>query len=152
MSGHKTGGGGAAIAGAAMMLSLAAVPAHAWELPYGSDPLVPLGSYLESCTDARMWEGQLVADCRRSDGRWGKSALNDVDLCVDGIVNANGRLTCKYAQGSYGSESWPGYGSSRPRGQHYNYSDYYGYGRYPELLIPTEVVRHSGMISLTIPI
>src|SRR5258707_752932 len=62
MSGHMTGAGGAAIAGAAMLLSLAAIPAHAWELAYGSDPVVPLGSYLESCTDARMWEGRLVAD------------------------------------------------------------------------------------------
>ena len=115
-----------------MMLSLAAVPAHAWELPYGSDPIVPSGSYLESCTDARMWEGQLVADCRRSDGRWGKSALNDVDRCVGGIVNANGRLTCKDAPRSYGSERWPGYGSSNtygPGGQYYNFSDYYDYGR-----------------------
>jgi hypothetical protein len=132
MSSHITGAGGAAI-GAAMLLSLAAIPARASGLAYGSDPLVPLGSYLESCTDARMWEGRLVADCRRSNGRWGQSALNDVDRCVGGIVNSNGRLTCKYAQRNSGSERWPGYGSSytyRPRGHYYyDYSDYYGYGR-----------------------
>jgi hypothetical protein len=132
MSGHRIGAGGAAIAGAVMLLSVAPIPAHAWELPYGSDPVVPLGSYLESCTDARVWEGRLVADCRRSNGRWGQSAMNDVDRCVGGIVNANGHLTCRYAQRSYDSERWPGYGSSYtygPRGQYYDYSDYYGYGR-----------------------
>jgi hypothetical protein len=50
----------AAIAGAAMLLSFAALPAQAQG--------VPGGSYLQSCTNVRMFGDRLVAECRRADG------------------------------------------------------------------------------------
>ena len=104
----------AAIAGAAMLLSLAAAPAQAQG--------VPGGSYLQSCTNVRMHGDRLVAECRRADGSWDRSSLH-VGGCSGGIANTNGQLTCNY--------SGPGYGSSYgPReDRYYGYPRYYGYGR-----------------------
>ena len=89
----------------------------------------------------------VIADCRRMDGRWGRTALRDADRCVGGIANVNGRLTCTYAERSYGwnrerREEWrgysrgldegQGYGSSLeygPRGHYFGNRDYFGAGR-----------------------
>jgi CVNH domain-containing protein len=102
----------AAMAGAAMLLSTATIPAQAQG--------VPGGSYLQSCTNVRMHGDRLVAECRRMDGSWDRSALN-VGGCVGGIANTNGQLTCNYNN--------PGYGSSYDRNRYYGYPRYYGYGR-----------------------
>ena len=105
----------AAMAGAAMLLSVAAIPAQAQG--------VPGGSYLQSCTNVRMHGDRLIAECRRADGSWDRSALN-VGGCAGGIANTNGQLTCNY--------SGPGYGSSfdrAPPDRYYGYPRYYGYGR-----------------------
>jgi hypothetical protein len=108
----------AAIAGAAIVLSLAATPALAQ---------VPGGSYLRTCSDARMFGDRLVAECQTMDGGLRRTVLRDVDRCVGGIANMNGRLTCNYGE--------PGYGSSLDRdrssapSRYYGYPRYYGYGR-----------------------
>ena len=98
----------AAMTGAAIFLSLAAVPAQAQG--------VPGGSYLESCAHVRMFGDRLVAECRQMDGGWARTALGDVGRCVGGIANLNGQLTCNYGE--------LGYGSSYD--QHYRYLPYYG--------------------------
>ena len=106
----------AGIAGAAMLLSVAASPAQAQGMPGGS--------YLQSCTNVRMHGDRLVAECRRADGGWERTALN-VGGCAGGIANTNGQLTCNYSGG-------PGYGSSYDRpsqDRYYGYPRYYGYGR-----------------------
>ena len=102
----------AAIAAAAVLLSLGAIPAQAQ---------TPGGSYLQSCTNVHIFGDRVIADCRRMDGSWDRTALRDVDRCVGGIANMNGRLTCTYGE--------QGYGSSREYRPHGGYHEYYGYGR-----------------------
>jgi hypothetical protein len=72
------------LAGAAMLIAAVAAPAHAQN--------VPPGSYLQSCRNVQTQGDRVVADCRRADGSWGRTAL-DVDRCVGGIANMDGRLT-----------------------------------------------------------
>jgi hypothetical protein len=105
------------VAGAAMLLSFAAAPIHA----QGSPP----GSYLRSCTQVATRGDTLTADCRRTDGSWGRTALRDVGRCVGDIGNMDGQLTCNggargdwsrdrdYGQRQgYRHDRGPGYGSS----------------------------------------
>jgi hypothetical protein len=81
--------------GAAMLLSVAAAPLHAQGFPEGS--------YLRSCTHVAVHGDRLLADCRRTDGSWERTALRDVDRCVGDIGNMNGELACNRAGGNYGS-------------------------------------------------
>jgi hypothetical protein len=116
---NRMGGiGAAAIAGAAMVLSLATTPALAQ---------VPGGSYLRTCSDVRMSGDRLVAECQTMDGGWRRTVLRDVDSCVGGIANMNGRLTCNHGEPGYGS-SFDRDRSSAPS-RYYGYPRYYGYGR-----------------------
>src|SRR5260221_3542634 len=96
MKQYQSGGLGAAIAGAAMLLSLGAIPAHAQG---------PGGSYVGSCNNIQAFGDRLVADCRRMDGGWNRTALHDLGSCVGDIGNMNGQLTC--------NRSGHGYGTSR---------------------------------------
>jgi hypothetical protein len=107
-----------AIAGAAIVLSLAAIPALAQ---------VPGGSYLRTCSDVRMSGDRLTAECQTMDGGLRRTVLRDVDRCVGGIANMNGRLTCNYGESGYGS-SFDRDRSSAPS-RYYGYPRYYGYGR-----------------------
>jgi hypothetical protein len=100
------------IAGAAMLLSFAAAPAHA----QGGPP----GSYLRSCTHVATRGDTLTADCRRTDGSWGRTALRDVGRCVGDIGNMDGQLACNGGA--------RGYGSARDR--EYGQTPRYGYDRY----------------------
>jgi hypothetical protein len=105
------------LAGAAMLIAAVAAPAHAQN--------VPPGSYLQSCRNVQTQGDRLVADCRRTDGSWGRTAL-DVDRCVGGIANMDGRLTCNgndRSQGRSRDQNRRGYGSS------YGYGPQGGYGR-----------------------
>ena len=97
----------ATIAAAATLLTLAAMPARAQ---------APGGSYLETCAHVRSFGDRLIADCRRIDGGWNRTALRDVGSCVGGVANMNGHLTCNHARQYYGS-SW-----------RHDHNDYY-YGR-----------------------
>jgi hypothetical protein len=113
------------IAGAAMLLSAVAAPAHAQG--------VPPGSYLRSCQNVETQGDRLVADCRRTDGSWGRTALGDADRCVGGIANMDGRLTCNHADRGYGGSrdqdngQWRGY--DRGPGYGSSYGPPGGYGR-----------------------
>ena len=103
----------APIAAAALLVALATIPAHAQG--------VPGGSYLESCTNVQIFGDRVVADCRRVDGGWDRAVLRDVDRCVGGVANMNGRLICSYGERGYGVSR-----EYRPRG---GYHEFYGYGR-----------------------
>ena len=129
MKNYLAGIGGSAIAGAAMLLSLGTTPAHAQ---------MPGGSYLQSCTNVRAHGDRVVATCRRSDGGWQRTAINDVHSCNGGLANMNGQLVCGRGHGpAYGNRrhrDFDGYGSSyghradrpsRDHGWRGNY-DYYG--------------------------
>jgi hypothetical protein len=113
MKRYLPGAGRAPIAAAALLVALAAIPAHAQG--------VPGGSYLQSCTNVHAFGDRVVADCRRVDSGWDRTALRDVDRCAGGIANMNGRLTCTYGERAYGASR-----EYRSRG---GYNEYYGYGR-----------------------
>src|SRR5712691_4249156 len=98
------------IAGAAMLLSFAAAPAHAQG--------VPTGSYLHTCRHVATLGDTLTADCRRTDGSWGRTALRDVGRCVGDIGNMDGQLACNGGKRDYG---W--------RDRDYGQSPRYGYDR-----------------------
>ena len=69
-------------------LSIGAPPAFAGQLPQGS--------YLQSCRDARLVGGTLLAMCRQPDGEyWGTSGLAEIRNCVGDIVNRSGALDCE---------------------------------------------------------
>ncbi|HEX6442608.1 MAG TPA: hypothetical protein VF007_10505, partial [Stellaceae bacterium] len=58
---------------------------------------VPPGSYRQSCSDAHIERGALVATCRGEHGRMNRSSLADVGRCTGDIGNVNGVLQCNYA-------------------------------------------------------
>ena len=79
-----------------MVLSFAAVPLHA------DAQGAPQGTYLRTCTHVATRGDTLVADCRRTDGSWGRAVLRDLDRCVGDIGNMDGRLACNRGERSYG--------------------------------------------------
>ena len=59
-----------------------------------SDKL-PQGSYLQTCREATLKNGHLLAICQKSDGGWGPALLEKSSLPCDGdIKNNNGELLC----------------------------------------------------------
>ena len=133
MKRYLSGSAFAAIAGAAMLSPLAAAPASAQ---------TPGGSYLQTCTDVRTMGDRVVATCRRGDGSWNRTAINNIHNCVGGLANSNGRLVCgtrggdfnvgsRGRGGDYGrhdGRQWGGYGSSY--GPDQRWGQYYGGGGY----------------------
>ena len=116
MDKYRFGGRAATIAAAAVLLSLAALPARAQ---------APGGSYMATCTNIQGFGDRVIADCRRVDGSWNRTVMHDADSCVGGIANTNGHLTCNRGGGreyGYRNRNFEGYGSSRDWG----YRDYYG--------------------------
>lgn len=107
MKQYLTGAFCTAIAGAALALSLGINPAQAQRG----------GSFLRTCTNVRAYGDRIIADCRREDGDWNRTALRDVDSCVGDIANMDGNLTCSRGRegwrrdeyrgwGNYGSSGW----------------------------------------------
>jgi hypothetical protein len=95
MSRYLTGAIGAAVTGAALLLSVGVTPAHAQRG----------GSYLESCTNVRAYGDRIIADCRGMGGGWNRTVLRDADSCVGDIGNVNGNLRCN--RGRYGDrDQW----------------------------------------------
>jgi hypothetical protein len=58
----------------------------------------PQGSYLRSCTDARVEDRTLTAVCGVADGRKQMTTLTDVNRCVGDIGYDSGALTCSHGQ------------------------------------------------------
>jgi hypothetical protein len=84
-----------------------------WSLPAQAQGM-PQGSYLGSCSGARVEGDTLVARCRAVNGREQRSALAGVHRCVGDISNSNGSLQCNFGGRA---EAVPpreqGYGSGR---------------------------------------
>jgi hypothetical protein len=57
---------------------------------------IPQGSYLDTCTGARVEGDSLVARCHRSDGFERESALLNYRGCPGDIFNENGVLNCHF--------------------------------------------------------
>jgi hypothetical protein len=75
------------------------------------------------CTHVGVYRDRLIADCRRTDGSWERTALREVDRCVGDIGNMDGQLACNRADQSYGWSQGRGYGQPPGYGR-------YGYDRY----------------------
>jgi hypothetical protein len=107
-------------AGAAVLLSLAATPAHAQG-----------GSYARTCTNIQTYGGHVTADCRRMDGSWDRSTLHGAHRCAGGIANMDGQLTCNNGRHIGSSEydrGWQGHGYRRGYDRDYGYNG--GYDRW----------------------
>jgi hypothetical protein len=63
----------------------------AWRQPASR---LPGGSYLETCSHARMRGDMLTANCRTRRGDWVQSALPQAYVCR-GIDNIDGNLMCR---------------------------------------------------------
>jgi hypothetical protein len=57
-------------------------------------PSVPGGSYVQSCGNAHIVEGELFADCRRLDGSIRPSRMPAPYSCPGDIANLDGHLRC----------------------------------------------------------
>ena len=110
-----------------MLLSFAAAPVHA----QGGG--APPGSYLRTCRHVATYGDRLMADCRRTDGSWGRTALRDVDRCTGDIGNMDGQLACNRGERDYGwsrdrdSRQSPGYGYGYDRHDEPGYGSSGGY-------------------------
>jgi hypothetical protein len=110
--------------GAAVLLSLATAPAHAQGYPSGS--------YVRTCTNIQSYGGRVMAECRRMDGSWDRTALNGAHRCAGGLANMDGRLTCNNGRhvGSSKYDRWEGPGYRRGydhSGYHRDYDRWQGY-------------------------
>ena len=56
---------------------------------------LPVGSYVNTCTQAQMSGTTLVAQCKDRDGSYRQSFLSNPFNCAVGIENADGILTCR---------------------------------------------------------
>ena len=137
MSGFRSAAKEALVTAGAVGLLLSAAVVHGEDLPGGS--------YRRSCTNVARQDGAITADCRRADGAWERTRLDDVGRCMAGVSNLDGRLTCNAELRSYGwdrdreRDLWRGYSAERDfdRGLGYGSSnprelppsDYYSYGR-----------------------
>src|SRR5712691_2157904 len=79
-----------------------------WSLPAQAQGL-PQGTYLSSCSGARMEGDTLVARCRTRDGSEQRSALAGVNRCAGDIGNSNGSLSCNFGGRTQAVPVGPGY-------------------------------------------
>lgn len=57
-------------------------------------PLLPAGTYQQSCKDASVVDGNLVALCQTSDGQYRLTTLTSPQNCHGDIANSSGKLEC----------------------------------------------------------
>lgn len=55
----------------------------------------PMGSYMGTCRDVKMWAGWLKATCPDRNGRWAESSISPGWCTGRDIANADGKLTCR---------------------------------------------------------
>lgn len=80
------------------VVALVATPAISDTPPTGQ---VPQGSYLKTCTGAKMEGYTLYASCRKMDGAMMNASLDQANGCTGDVGNVNGILVCTGAVGSY---------------------------------------------------
>lgn len=61
---------------------------------YGYGGLPP-GDYKRTCENMRMEGNKLIGYCRKVDGGWRNTSLNNVNQCKTQIVNDDGNLRCQ---------------------------------------------------------
>jgi hypothetical protein len=83
----------------ALLIALLAVAL--WPLPAQAQNL-PSGSYQSSCQNIDADWKRLSAVCRKRNGQWNYSTLEDYRRCHGDIANFNGRLTCVGGDDGYG--------------------------------------------------
>src|SRR5439155_7984974 len=102
---------------------------------------LPQGTYLRSCSGARVEGDMLVARCRTADGREQRTALAQIGRCTGDIGNHGGVLVCNHADGApaYGQvlsergRAAPYYGAPPPAYGERGYGERgYGERRYGE--------------------
>jgi hypothetical protein len=100
---------------ASAMLAGAVIAGLSWLSPAQAQGMPP-GSYQQSCTDAHIERGALVANCRSEHGRMQRSVLADVGRCTGDIGNINGALQCNGAGGQMrgAATPTPGFGMQQP--------------------------------------
>jgi hypothetical protein len=64
--------------------------------PPGHAQGLPQGTYLDTCSGARVEGASLIARCRGADGMEQHSALLNFDRCAGDIANNNGVLSCNF--------------------------------------------------------
>ena len=79
-------------------VALLALPAIGDTPPTGKPPI---GSYQKTCKDYKMAGYTLNATCRKMDGSWMNSSLDQAHGCVGDVGNVNGILVCTGPVGSY---------------------------------------------------
>lgn len=57
----------------------------------------PSGSYAATCRNVRYDGDLLTASCKRRDGSWHNTYLDNADDCDANIVNNNGQLECGWS-------------------------------------------------------
>jgi hypothetical protein len=56
---------------------------------------LPPGNYQRTCENMRMEGNKLMGYCRKVDGGWRNTSLNNVNQCKTQIVNDDGNLRCQ---------------------------------------------------------
>lgn len=80
--------------GALALMALAGCLAFA---PAAQARLAPSGSYQATCRNVRFDGESLTASCKRRDGSWHNSYLDNADDCDASIVNNDGQLECGFS-------------------------------------------------------
>jgi len=62
---------------------------------------IPPGTYIQTCRNISASGNRLNAECQNRNGRWRRTSLDDVDLCISPIANDNGNLVCPKSGGGY---------------------------------------------------
>ncbi len=81
-----------AFAGAVSLLAFASPAEARWR---------PSGSYEDTCRNIDFDGDMLTASCRRRDGGWRNTWLNNADDCDGRVVNDNGQLECGWRDGGW---------------------------------------------------
>ncbi|MEW6255595.1 MAG: CVNH domain-containing protein [Pseudomonadota bacterium] len=55
----------------------------------------PMGTYMGTCRDIKLWGGWLKATCQDGAGRWVESSISPGWCTGRDIANANGQLACR---------------------------------------------------------
>lgn len=63
---------------------------------------IPPGDYAQTCRNIHTEGNRLEAECQKRNGKWHRTALDNVDQCSGGIINNNGKLQCGGGGGDYG--------------------------------------------------
>lgn len=102
---------------------------------------IPSGSYQNSCQNIDADWQRLSAVCRKRDGQWNYSTLEDYRRCRGDIANDNGRLVCRDGGGYNDDDGYHDDGGYNDDG--YNDPDWTPRGSYQQSCRRIEADRNS---------